>query len=781
MRNGGRLLPHLVFAASALALAQAGALAQQIGTAGAVNPAAQSAPPGAALRTMNVGGNVLFKERINTSDSGSVQLVFVDRTTMNIGPNSQLTIDEFVYDPKANTGRMTATLTKGVMRFVGGQASHTGGATIKTPATTLGVRGGVVTVRHDQQTGTRAINHFGVMTAQTQQGTEVIRRPGFALNVANVSTAPTAPTRAPQAEIDTNNRRLTSSSQQTGGRREAPTDEGASKTVGEVNKQVSTNSVEGQQQTTAQAAQSTTDPALDMASSVQMVQQVSTEAGQTATTAQLTQPKVVVVAPRRFFTMIGSGAGQGDILPVGFVAGQYRETDILGYGVGGLNPDGTANYSSRVMAAGIAINGQGSGQSSTLFGMWGTIFDPGSGEVVFSGGARGTTRLGATSNMGRLSASIASTVNGVTLDADFTPVSATVNQNDIDSAGVRTAQTGFYYLGNNTPSVNYTFSGTAVRTTTQTGLGDVRPTTEIKGSAAGLMRTDSLTTGQYNGPSFPVWGGAYINLTDSSRFGANFFTVRAQGSASGADNFNYANFLFGYQGAGTGSRSAYVDYDYFLAAEAGYNTSPFTRLSTVNGGSLSNHHALMVNTTTAPMNDFFPGVSFCNCEWTRWGFWSSESRRTGVNSSGAPDPVRDRLHMGTWVAGVYSLASDIPVVGQASYAGHIIGSFKTGSAEYIAAGNFQNTVNFGANTSAIAISNLDGRNYAGTVPLAPFNSNDRTWFAGTIPATTGAAANMQITGDFYKNSTSPIGEMGGAFTTTGTGYVGAGTFAARKQ
>ncbi|HRJ68521.1 MAG TPA: FecR family protein, partial [Beijerinckiaceae bacterium] len=216
MRRRRRTVQALGLAAGLVVAALVAAKAEQIGTAGAVNPAAQSAPPGGAMRTMNVGGNIVFKERINTSDSGSVQLVFVDRTTLNIGPNSQLTIDEFVYDPKANTGRMTATLTKGVMRFVGGQASHTGGATIKTPATTLGVRGGVVTVRHDQQNGTRAINHFGVMTAQSGQGTEVIRRPGFALNVANNAAPPSAPARAPQSEIDANNRQLTSAPQQTG-------------------------------------------------------------------------------------------------------------------------------------------------------------------------------------------------------------------------------------------------------------------------------------------------------------------------------------------------------------------------------------------------------------------------------------------------------------------------------------------------------------------------------------------------------------------------------------
>ena len=56
---------------------------------------------------------------------------------------------------------MTATLTKGVLRVVGGTVTHTEGATVKTPVASVGVRGGVATISHSQQTGTQAINHFG--------------------------------------------------------------------------------------------------------------------------------------------------------------------------------------------------------------------------------------------------------------------------------------------------------------------------------------------------------------------------------------------------------------------------------------------------------------------------------------------------------------------------------------------------------------------------------------------------------------------------------------------
>src|SRR5215510_7785971 len=152
----------LTFAAAVVALTAAvpdGTVAQTVGTAGAVNPQAQGGD-----RVLQVGSSIIFRERISTSSSGSTQIIFVDKTTLSVGPNSNILIDEFVYNPNAGSGQMTVTLTKGAMRMVGGSVSHTEGATIKTPLATIGVRGGVATVKHNARGGTQAINHFGILT-----------------------------------------------------------------------------------------------------------------------------------------------------------------------------------------------------------------------------------------------------------------------------------------------------------------------------------------------------------------------------------------------------------------------------------------------------------------------------------------------------------------------------------------------------------------------------------------------------------------------------------------
>lgn len=195
--------PLLPLALLALVTAMASpAQARSIGTAAAVTPDATAGSGSGARRIVRIGQNVVYGERIETSASGSVQLLFVDRTTLNIGPNSSVVIDAFVFDPASNTGRMAATLTKGALRFVGGQASHTGGATIRTPSTTLGVRGGVASIRHDQKTGTRVISHFGTVTAETANGQEVLRRAGMALTIAPGGVPGGGVQQATRAEFD---------------------------------------------------------------------------------------------------------------------------------------------------------------------------------------------------------------------------------------------------------------------------------------------------------------------------------------------------------------------------------------------------------------------------------------------------------------------------------------------------------------------------------------------------------------------------------------------------
>ena len=122
-----------------------GQAAPDVGITAAVNRDAQGRIGSAAPRVITLGQAIIFNERITTNASGLVQILLVDGTTFTIGPGSELTIDEFVYDPNSGDARVVATITKGAFRFIGGQSSRRpGGATVRTPAGTIGIRGAMV-------------------------------------------------------------------------------------------------------------------------------------------------------------------------------------------------------------------------------------------------------------------------------------------------------------------------------------------------------------------------------------------------------------------------------------------------------------------------------------------------------------------------------------------------------------------------------------------------------------------------------------------------------------
>lgn len=93
-------------------------------------------------RTLGEGSDVKFLDTILTGADSRAEIVLIDDSQLSLGDNSELTIDEMIYEPgKKGTGIIT--LTKGVFRMVSGKINkHDGGTlTLKTPIATIGVRG----------------------------------------------------------------------------------------------------------------------------------------------------------------------------------------------------------------------------------------------------------------------------------------------------------------------------------------------------------------------------------------------------------------------------------------------------------------------------------------------------------------------------------------------------------------------------------------------------------------------------------------------------------------
>ncbi|MEM7236854.1 MAG: FecR family protein [Pseudomonadota bacterium] len=154
---------------SLLALSTA-APAQDIGNVAAVNQDMQGTQPGGAPRQLEIREAVVENERIQTSDDGSGQLVFVDQTTLTVSSKSDITLDQYIFDAAADQGDMALTMTRGAMRFIGGRISKKRRAVVRTPTATIGIRGGLVIIQVADDGSTRVTQLAGESTTVVSYG-----------------------------------------------------------------------------------------------------------------------------------------------------------------------------------------------------------------------------------------------------------------------------------------------------------------------------------------------------------------------------------------------------------------------------------------------------------------------------------------------------------------------------------------------------------------------------------------------------------------------------------
>jgi|GEM_PF-1178185 hypothetical protein len=207
---------------------------QRVGVDSAVNPNAMGIPPGALPRRLVLGQDILFNERITTEATGQTQILFVDESTLSIGPNANMVIDQFVFDPNTGAGKLAASLTRGVFRFVGGKLSKQENAvSFRTPAATIGIRGGAFLVRVRECVNAPAgcnvldVEHvYGkATTVTTPDGqSKTIFRSGFGVHVARVGEAISDPAPEPPGTAAALLAQLDGRPGSTGGAAVIPTD-----------------------------------------------------------------------------------------------------------------------------------------------------------------------------------------------------------------------------------------------------------------------------------------------------------------------------------------------------------------------------------------------------------------------------------------------------------------------------------------------------------------------------------------------------------------------------
>lgn len=90
-----------------------------------------------------VGLPVYAGDRIRVGKTGSIGISMRDETLISLGPNSDLNIDGYAYNPTTRDGKVETSIFKGTLRFVSGLIARNNPAAVRvsTPTATVGIRG----------------------------------------------------------------------------------------------------------------------------------------------------------------------------------------------------------------------------------------------------------------------------------------------------------------------------------------------------------------------------------------------------------------------------------------------------------------------------------------------------------------------------------------------------------------------------------------------------------------------------------------------------------------
>ena len=89
------------------------------------------------------GSAILLGSELKTAARSTMGVTFKDNTVMSFGPDTELTVDEYLYAPAQGQLKIGTRLGKGSLNYVSGVIAKLkpDAVTIKTPSGIIGVRG----------------------------------------------------------------------------------------------------------------------------------------------------------------------------------------------------------------------------------------------------------------------------------------------------------------------------------------------------------------------------------------------------------------------------------------------------------------------------------------------------------------------------------------------------------------------------------------------------------------------------------------------------------------
>jgi len=199
----GALAAKLAGPAAPAQVAQAGvaATAEPIGQVEAVEGTVTVTRADGTVTELGEGDPVFAGDVLASGPDGAIGIVFADGTSFSMAENGRMVLDEMIYDPGADDGRLALSVVKGVFTFVSGEIARTDpeAMTIGTPVATIGIRGtqGGIDIA-DGQTLTvvlmpEANGYLGEIIVLTEAGARTLNLAEFAVTVTDITGMPSDP------------------------------------------------------------------------------------------------------------------------------------------------------------------------------------------------------------------------------------------------------------------------------------------------------------------------------------------------------------------------------------------------------------------------------------------------------------------------------------------------------------------------------------------------------------------------------------------------------------
>ncbi|WP_135078455.1 cadherin-like domain-containing protein [Terasakiella sp. SH-1] len=125
-------------------------LGEAIGTVETVSGVVVAVRADGSSIQLSVGDKVFQGDNLQTSEDGGVGITLADTSSFSLGEESEMVLDELVYDPGQSEGSAVLSLLEGTASYVSGQIAkiNPDAVAIKTPVATIGIRGTKVFVEY---------------------------------------------------------------------------------------------------------------------------------------------------------------------------------------------------------------------------------------------------------------------------------------------------------------------------------------------------------------------------------------------------------------------------------------------------------------------------------------------------------------------------------------------------------------------------------------------------------------------------------------------------------